>query len=103
MEFAPEAGVSDLRWRAGRAQYAYMKDFDPRAPKKGVRLLINGELLANARECNIDLSSALEQALAMALKQTKREEWLAENEDAIRAYNEHFNKSGSFGDRTKRF
>jgi antitoxin CcdA len=103
LEIASLAGRQDLRWRVGRAQYGRMENVVPQAPKKVVRLLINGDLLAKARRHNIDLSSALEQALTVALKQSKREQWLAENENAIHAYNEHLDKSGSFGDRTKRF
>jgi antitoxin CcdA len=80
-----------------------MDDYDPRAPKKAANLSVNGDLLARAREYNINLSSTLEGALAAALRQKKRERWLAENKDAIGAYNEHVEKHGSFGDVMRSF
>ena len=80
-----------------------MDDFDPQAPKKAANLSVNGDLLARAREHNINLSSTLERALAAALRQKKRERWLAENKDAIGAYNEHVEKHGAFGDVLRSF
>lgn len=80
-----------------------MDDYDPSAPKKAANLSINGDLLAKAREHGINLSFTLERALAAALRQKKRERWLAENKEAISAYNEHVEKHGTFGDNVRKF
>jgi antitoxin CcdA len=80
-----------------------MDEFDPRAPKKAANLSINADLLARAREHNINLSSTLERALTDALRQKRRERWLAENKEAIGAYNEHVEKHGAYGDDVRSF
>lgn len=77
--------------------------FDPQAPKKAANLSINGDLLSKARELDINLSATLELALAAALKQKQREQWLANNADAIGAYNEHVEKQGVFSDGARSF
>ena len=80
-----------------------MDDFDPHAPKKAANLSVNGDLLARAREHHINLSSTLERALVETLKRKRRERWLAENKDAIGAYNDHVDKHGTFGDHVRNF
>lgn len=73
------------------------------APKKATNLSINEDLLAKAREMNINLSATLEQALGEALRQRQREQWLAENKEAISAYNAHVEKHGVFSDGLRSF
>jgi antitoxin CcdA len=80
-----------------------MDDFDPHAPKKAANLSVNGDLLARAREHHINLSSTLERALVDALKKKRRERWLADNKEAIGAYNDHVEKHGTFGDKVRKF
>lgn len=73
------------------------------APKKAANLSINEDLLARAREMNINLSATLEQALSEALRQRQREQWLADNKEAISAYNAHVEKHGVFSDGLRSF
>jgi antitoxin CcdA len=73
------------------------------APKKPTNVSINSDLLSKARDMNINLSATLELALAEALKQKQRERWLAENQQAIEAYNEHVEKNGVFSDGLRSF
>jgi len=80
-----------------------MDDFDPAAPKKAANLSVNAELLARAREHDINLSLTLERALVEALRKKKRDRWLAENKEAIGAYNDHVDKHGTFGDLVRGF
>jgi antitoxin CcdA len=80
-----------------------MDEYDPRAPKKAANLSINADLLARAREQNINLSSTLERALIEALRKSRRERWLVENREAIGAYNEHIDKHGVYGDDARSF
>lgn len=73
------------------------------APKKATNLSINEDLLAKAREMNINLSATLEQALNEALRKRQKEQWLAENKAAISAYNAHVEKQGVFSDGLRSF
>lgn len=73
------------------------------APKRSANLSVNGDLLSKAKELDINLSATLEQALAEALKKKQREQWLAENREAINAYNEHVEAHGVFSDDLRSF
>ncbi len=77
--------------------------YNPHAPKRAANLSVNGDLLNKAKELNINLSATLEQALAEALKKNQREQWLAENREAINAYNEHVEADGVFSDGLRSF
>jgi antitoxin CcdA len=77
--------------------------YDNKAPKKAANLSINADLLNRARELDINLSATLEQALVEIVKQRQRERWLAENRDAIAAYNDHVEKHGAFSDGMRTF
>ena len=71
--------------------------------RKPVNLSIKSDLLAAARELNINLSATLEAALSAAVRQERRERWLAENEETIAAYNERVERDGIFSDRLRTF
>ena len=73
------------------------------APKKAANLSINADLLTKAKELNINLSATLEQALIDALKKRLKDQWLAENQAAIEAYNEHVEEHGVFSDELRTF
>lgn len=73
------------------------------APKRAANLSVNGDLLNKAKDLDINLSATLEQALAQALKKKQREQWLAENRNAINAYNEHVEAHGVFSDDLRSF
>lgn len=78
--------------------------YDLQSPKKPTNLSINSDLLNKARELNIvNLSAVLEQALAERVRERQRERWLAENRDAIAAYNEHVDQHGVFSDGQRSF
>lgn len=74
-----------------------------RATKKPVNLSINSDLLAAARELNINLSATMETALAEAVKRRQAERWLAQNQAAITAYNERVDAGGVFSDGLRKF
>ena len=73
------------------------------APRKAVNLSVNSDLMAQARELGLNVSALLEERLADAVREARRETWLAENRQAVDEYNERIAKRGSFGDRTRRF
>jgi antitoxin CcdA len=77
--------------------------YNPKAPKRATNLSINSDLLAMARKLDINLSATMEMALATAVKREQRERWLAENRDAIVAYNEHVEANGVFSDEFRGF
>ena len=77
--------------------------YDTRAPKRPANLSVNGDLLNKARELDINLSATFELALAAALRDKQRTQWLAENRTAIEAYNDHGEKHGVFSDGLRSF
>ena len=95
-----------------RVDYAHYKckeetmgniTFNPVGPKKSANLSINAELLQQAKELNINLSQTLEQHLAEIVRQAWREQWLAENKEALDEYNRRIESRGAFGDGQRRF
>ena len=77
--------------------------YNPNAPKRAANVSVNGDLLNKAKELDINLSATLEQALAEILKKKQREQWLAENAEAMNAYNEHVEAHGVFSDDQRSF
>ncbi|MCK6384141.1 MAG: type II toxin-antitoxin system CcdA family antitoxin [Rhodocyclaceae bacterium] len=77
--------------------------FDRKAQKKATNLSVNEDLLAKARKLNINLSATLEAALDEALKKRYREQWLADNRQAMAAYNTHVEEHGVFSDGLRGF
>lgn len=77
--------------------------YDHQAPKRPANLSINADLLAKARDLKINLSATLEQALVEVLRQRQREQWLAENQAAIDAYNQQVETEGVFSDGLRAF
>ena len=77
--------------------------YDTRAPKRPANLSVNGDLLNKAKELDINLSATFELALAAALREKQRTQWLAENRTAIEAYNDHVEKHGVFSDGLRSF
>jgi antitoxin CcdA len=77
--------------------------FDENAPKKPTNLSINSDLLKMAKECGINLSATLEQALVAQVRTARQQQWLSENSDAIATYNEYIEKNGVFSDGQRSF
>jgi antitoxin CcdA len=73
------------------------------ASKVAVNLSVDPVLLREARDHEINLSATLERALEEALRQHRRERWLAENKQGIAAYNEQVDAQGAFADALRRF
>lgn len=77
--------------------------YDTQAPKKPTNVSINSDLLARARDLNINLSATLEQALAAQLRVERRGQWIRENAKAIDAYNRLVEAQGVFSDGVRQF
>lgn len=65
------------------------------ARKRGTNVSLRSDLVEEARELGISLSSACETGLAAAVKAEKERRWLEENADAIRSYNEWIAANGN--------
>ena len=77
--------------------------YDEEAPKRAANLSINGDLLKQARALNINLSAAFENTLATLVKTKQQQAWLAENQQAIDAYNHQVDANGTFSDTLRTF
>jgi antitoxin CcdA len=71
--------------------------------KRAANLSVNAGLLDEAKALEINLSATFERALEDAVRARKRERWLAENRDAIAAYNERIERDGMFSDGLRSF
>ena len=71
--------------------------------KKATNLSINKDLLAEARDLKINLSSTLEEALKEKVREERRKLWLEENRDAIQACDDLAEKNGLFSDKYRAF
>lgn len=62
--------------------------YDKTAPKRAVNVSLNADLATKAKALGVNLSEALELRLAELVAAAERQQWLAENAEAIEAYNE---------------
>ena len=77
--------------------------FNKLAAKRPVNVSINSDLLAQARELNINLSVSLEKELEQAVREAQRTQWLVENKQAIEEYNRRIEAKGLWSDGLRRF
>lgn len=71
--------------------------------RKAVNLSVDAQLLREARDRGVNLSSLLERALTAVLRQSRHERWLVENKSGIEAYNDQVDQHGAFADRLRSF
>ncbi|MEA3353935.1 MAG: type II toxin-antitoxin system CcdA family antitoxin [Campylobacterota bacterium] len=77
--------------------------YDKTAKKKATNLSINSDLLRQAKELNINLSSTFETSLEELIKEEKSKRWEEENKEFIEAYNKDIEQNGLFGDGLRSF
>ncbi len=77
--------------------------YNSKAPKKPTNVSINSDLLEKAKGLNINLSATLERALAEQLRTEQRTQWLRDNANAIKAYNQFVEINGTFSDSVRKF
>ncbi|MHB1592057.1 MAG: type II toxin-antitoxin system CcdA family antitoxin [Sulfuricella sp.] len=77
--------------------------YNPDASRKSVNLSINSDLLRQAKSYNINLSQTLEQRLVELVRESRRQEWLLENQAALIEYNSKIETRGAFSDSLRRF
>lgn len=71
--------------------------------KRATNVSVNQGLLDAAKSLEINLSATLERALEAEVRARRRELWLAENRDAIAAYNSRIERDGLAGDHVRAF
>jgi antitoxin CcdA len=71
--------------------------------RRAVNLTVNSSLIQEAKELEINLSREFEAHLADLVNQRKQAKWLAENREAIAAYNLHIERDGVFSDGLRGF
>jgi antitoxin CcdA len=71
--------------------------------KAPTNLTVRADLVRRARKLKLNLSQIFEDALEEVLRRHEREEWLAENGEAISGYNQRVKKRGLFSDGRRRF
>lgn len=76
---------------------------DPSAPRKAANLSVNSDLLLQAKQLGINLSSLFESTLAVEVQKLKSQAWLEENQKTIQAYNQSVDAHGTFGDNLRGF
>jgi antitoxin CcdA len=74
-----------------------------RVGKAPTNLSIRKDLVARARQLGLNLSQVVEGAIEEAIRTVEREQWLAENREAIDGYNGQVEKRGLFSDDWRRF
>jgi len=77
--------------------------YDKTARKKATSLTINSDLLKQAKDLNINISSCLEETLFEKVKEAKRKNWEEENKDFIKSYNKDVEENGVFSDHVRLF
>ncbi len=74
-----------------------------RRHKTPTNLSLRAALVQRAKRLGLNLSDVVETALEAAIRDVERASWLAENQDAIAAYNAFIAKHGLFGDDQRLF
>ncbi|HWK47977.1 MAG TPA: type II toxin-antitoxin system CcdA family antitoxin [Stellaceae bacterium] len=64
------------------------------APRRRTNLSIAEDLVAQAKQFDINLSRAAEQGIAAAVAEVRREHWRQENKAAIEGYNAWIDRNG---------
>lgn len=73
------------------------------APKRPVNLTVDANLLKEAKELDIQLSSEFENLLERLVAEKKRKIWQNEVRDSIEVYSTYIEKNGTFSDGLREF
>jgi len=77
--------------------------FDASTKKKPTNLSLNANLLAEAKDLNINLSATMERALIAEVRQQKAEQWRQKNVKGIDDCNKVVEENGLFSDAHRHF
>jgi antitoxin CcdA len=71
--------------------------------KRPINLSVDAELLKQARALGLNLSGVLEASLAKIADEKQREQWLAENKEALETHNRYVERYGVFSKGRRKF
>ncbi len=77
--------------------------YNQNAKKKATNLSINSDLLQQAKDLKINISSSLEKTLEQIVREKKIASWQEENKDWIDSYNKDVEENGIFSDHVRLF
>jgi antitoxin CcdA len=80
-----------------------MSMYDIHAPRKATNVTVNADLLAQARELDVNLSAELDARLIEVIRQRRAQRWLEENAAAIEETNRLTEEHGTFGAQWRSF
>jgi antitoxin CcdA len=63
-------------------------------PRRATNVSLPAELVREARDLGVGVSRACADGLANAVREARKQRWLAENAEAIAAYNERIEREG---------
>lgn len=75
----------------------------PRSSKRSVNISLDGALVDEARSLDIPLSSTMEAALRVRVKEQHDRRWQEENREGIADYNAMVERLGVFGEDLRLF
>jgi antitoxin CcdA len=75
----------------------------PRAKKAPTNLSVRIDLVRRAKALGLNISELVDDALERSIVAAERAAWLAENREAIDAYNDRVAQDGVFSDASRRF
>jgi antitoxin CcdA len=67
---------------------------EERSPRKATNVSLPENLVAQAKQLNVNVSQACERGLAQAVAKTRAERWMEENREAIESSNAYVEKYG---------
>jgi antitoxin CcdA len=71
-----------------------LQGLPPAVPRRATNITLPEPLLQAARALNINLSQACERGLAAAVAETRAQQWLQDNRDAMDAWNAYVEHHG---------
>lgn len=96
----PEAGYQAMA--ADQSRESEALEWTSAARRPGT-LSLNGALLRQAKELNLDSARIAEQALESEIRSRRAQNWLEENRQAIADFNAHIERDGVFSDGLRSF
>ncbi len=75
----------------------------PTRRKAATNLSLRVDLVRRAKVLRLNLSEVVETALETAIQEFEQAKWLADNQQAIREYNEFVEENGVFSDDWRQF
>jgi len=63
-------------------------------PRKRTNITLDANLIARARELDVNLSRAAEEGVAAAVRKADRDRWVEENREAMQAWGKWYEENG---------